>query len=137
MGNENKKKMKCYRDESKNHNGDSDSSDEDDDEGQIRPCLSKRVAFDKNFHKKKFEKPVTQKLSFFLPRSCFNELKRVGQESRKMMFDLGNNGIAEMLCLFSVKVVNVVTQFLLLCVNYSEWCLSQLSYTHINLSNQV
>ena len=55
----------------------------------------KRITLDKNFHKKKFEKPATQKLSFFLPKSCFYELRRLGEESRLMMFDIGNYDIVE------------------------------------------
>ena len=69
--------------------GDGDGDSSDDEDGQIKPYLSKRVAYDQNFHKKKFEKPVTQKLSFFLPKSCFQELRKVGEESRLMMFDIG------------------------------------------------
>lgn len=69
--------------------GDGDGDSSDDEDGQIKPYLSKRVAYDQNFHKKKFEKPLTQKLSFFLPKSCFHELRKVGEESRLMMFDIG------------------------------------------------
>ena len=80
-----------------NDNNDNDSSDSDSDsdssddekEGQIRPYLTKRLAFDQNFYNKKFEKPRTQKLSFFLPKSCFSELRKIGDESQHMMLELG------------------------------------------------
>lgn len=68
--------------------GDSESSD-DEKEGQIRPYLTKRLAFDQNFYNKKFEKPRTQKLSFFLPKSCFYEIRKIGDESEHMMLELG------------------------------------------------
>ena len=97
--NENKNKVDSYHndhdldhendiDDDNNSDSDSDSSD-DEKEDQIRPYLTKRLAFDQNFYDKKFEKPRTEKLSFFLPKSCFYELRKIGDESQHMMLEIG------------------------------------------------